>query len=153
MTPHFPNPNGIASNSPGLERSDYPGWPFISVPTPTGLRQMGRGRGHNPFRVGDVCFTLTRGSPCRATLGWRTESRWDSAARDLEQTIARNVTGFSKHETGRLCRLVAVRKDLAVHGLEGDIRYGGQVNSYYDDPHDACHPLPFASSWAIGQAL
>jgi len=22
-----------------------------------------------------------------------------------------------------------------VHGLEGDIRHGGQVNSYYDDPH------------------
>ena len=35
-------------------------------------------------------------------------------------------------ETGRLCRMVAVRKGLAVHGLEG-----GQVNSYYFDPHDA----------------
>ncbi|QSA98295.1 class I SAM-dependent DNA methyltransferase [Methylococcus sp. EFPC2] len=35
-------------------------------------------------------------------------------------------------ETGRLCRL-----NLAIHGLEGDIRHGGQVNSYYDDPHDA----------------
>ena len=35
-------------------------------------------------------------------------------------------------DTGRLCRL-----NLAVHGLEGDIRHGGNVNSYYDDPHDA----------------
>src|SRR5687768_5474771 len=35
-------------------------------------------------------------------------------------------------ETGRLCRL-----NLAVHGLEGDIRHGGNVNSYYDDPHNA----------------
>jgi len=35
-------------------------------------------------------------------------------------------------ETGRLCRL-----NLAVHGLEGDIRHGGNVNSYYDDPHRA----------------
>ena len=33
-------------------------------------------------------------------------------------------------ETGRLCR-----RNLAVHGLEGDIRQGGNVNSYYDDPH------------------
>jgi type I restriction enzyme M protein len=33
-------------------------------------------------------------------------------------------------ETGRLCRL-----NLAVHGLEGDIKHGGNVNSYYDDPH------------------
>jgi type I restriction enzyme M protein len=27
--------------------------------------------------------------------------------------------------------------NLAVHGLEGDIRHGGQINSYYDDPHVA----------------
>src|SRR5712692_4720451 len=33
-------------------------------------------------------------------------------------------------ETGRLCRM-----NLAVHGLEGDVRHGGEVNSYYDDPH------------------
>jgi len=37
--------------------------------------------------------------------------------------------------TGRLCRL-----NLAVHGLEGDIRHSGEdsregLNSYYDDPH------------------
>jgi type I restriction enzyme M protein len=35
-------------------------------------------------------------------------------------------------ETGQLARL-----NLAVHGLEGDIRHGGNVNSYYDDPHTA----------------
>jgi type I restriction enzyme M protein len=41
------------------------------------------------------------------------------------------VCGVEKtDETGRLCRL-----NLAVHGLEGDIRHGGNVNSYYDDPH------------------
>ena len=34
-------------------------------------------------------------------------------------------------ETGRLCRL-----NLAVHGLEGDIKHGGDINSYYDDPHN-----------------
>src|SRR5690606_4714490 len=32
-------------------------------------------------------------------------------------------------ETGKLCRM-----NLAVHGLEGVIRHGGGVNSYYDDP-------------------
>ncbi len=41
-------------------------------------------------------------------------------------------------ETGRLCRL-----NLAVHGLEGDIKHGGQVNSYYDDPHDATGRFDF----------
>jgi type I restriction enzyme M protein len=41
-------------------------------------------------------------------------------------------------ETGRLCRL-----NLAVHGLEGDIRHGGNVNSYYDDPHSATGAFDF----------
>ena len=41
-------------------------------------------------------------------------------------------------ETGRLCRL-----NLAVHGLEGDIRHGGNVNSYYDDPHTATGKFDF----------
>jgi len=41
-------------------------------------------------------------------------------------------------ETGRLCRM-----NMAVHGLEGDIRHGGNVNSYYDDPHDATGKFDF----------
>ena len=41
-------------------------------------------------------------------------------------------------ETGRLCRL-----NLAVHELEGDIRHGGNVNSYYDDPHNATGQFDF----------
>jgi type I restriction enzyme M protein len=47
------------------------------------------------------------------------------------------ATGLSIHgvekvdDTGRLCRM-----NLAVHGLEGDIRHGGEINSYYDDPHN-----------------
>ena len=44
-----------------------------------------------------------------------------------------SIHGVEKtDETGRLCRM-----NLAIHGLEGDIRHGGNVNSYYDDPHDA----------------
>jgi type I restriction-modification system DNA methylase subunit len=43
------------------------------------------------------------------------------------------ICGVEKtDETGRLARL-----NLAVHGLEGDIRHGGNINSYYDDPHTA----------------
>ena len=43
------------------------------------------------------------------------------------------ICGVEKtDETGRLCRL-----NLAVHGLEGQIRHGGNLNSYYDDPHKA----------------
>lgn len=49
------------------------------------------------------------------------------------------ICGVEKtDETGRLCRL-----NLAVHGLEGDIRHGGNVNSYYDDPHNATGHFDF----------
>ena len=33
--------------------------------------------------------------------------------------------------------------NLAVHGLEGEIRHGGNVNSYYDDPHNATGQFDF----------
>jgi type I restriction enzyme M protein len=49
------------------------------------------------------------------------------------------ICGVEKtDETGRLARL-----NLAVHGLEGDIRHGGNVNSYYDDPHAATGQFDF----------
>ncbi len=50
-----------------------------------------------------------------------------------------SIHGVEKtDETGRLCRL-----NLAVHGLEGEIRHGGNVNSYYDDPHKATCSFDF----------
>lgn len=50
-----------------------------------------------------------------------------------------SICGVEKtDETGRLARL-----NLAVHGLEGDIRHGGNVNSYYDDPHNATGQFDF----------
>lgn len=50
-----------------------------------------------------------------------------------------SIHGVEKtDETGRLCRM-----NLAVHGLEGDIRHGGNVNSYYDDPHTATGQFDF----------
>jgi type I restriction enzyme M protein len=41
-------------------------------------------------------------------------------------------------DTGRLARM-----NLAIHGLEGDIRHGGHINSYYDDPHEAVEKFDF----------
>src|SRR3989338_5179480 len=41
-------------------------------------------------------------------------------------------------DTGRLARM-----NLAIHGLEGDIRHGGHINSYYDDPHEAVGRFDF----------
>ncbi len=51
-----------------------------------------------------------------------------------------SIFGIEKtDDTGRLARM-----NLAVHGLEGDIRHGGEVNSYYDDPHKAVGTFDFA---------
>lgn len=50
-----------------------------------------------------------------------------------------SIHGVEKtDETGRLCRL-----NLAVHGLEGEIKHGGNINSYYDDPHNATGHFDF----------
>ena len=50
-----------------------------------------------------------------------------------------SIHGIEKTDaTGQLCRM-----NLAVHGLEGDIKHGGQVNSYYDDPHEATGRFDF----------
>lgn len=50
-----------------------------------------------------------------------------------------SIHGIEKTDaTGQLCRM-----NLAVHGLEGDIRHGGQINSYYDDPHEATGRFDF----------
>lgn len=50
-----------------------------------------------------------------------------------------SICGVEKtDETGRLARL-----NLAVHGLEGNISHGGNVNSYYDDPHAATGQFDF----------
>src|ERR1017187_4747671 len=50
-----------------------------------------------------------------------------------------SIHGVEKtDETGRLCRL-----NLAVHGLQGEIKHGGNINSSYDDPHDATGRFAF----------
>ena len=50
-----------------------------------------------------------------------------------------SIHGVEKtDETGRLCRM-----NLAIHGLEGEIRHGGNINSYYDDPHAAIGRFDF----------
>ncbi|HEX5747237.1 MAG TPA: class I SAM-dependent DNA methyltransferase [Archangium sp.] len=59
------------------------------------------------------------------------------SARFVAEHKKNGGSGLSIHgvekvdDTGRLCRM-----NLAVHGLEGDIRHGGEINSYYDDPHN-----------------
>jgi type I restriction enzyme M protein len=50
-----------------------------------------------------------------------------------------SIHGVEKtDDTGRLCRM-----NLAIHGLEGNIGHGGEINSYYDDPHNAVGRFEF----------
>jgi type I restriction enzyme M protein len=50
-----------------------------------------------------------------------------------------SIHGVEKtDETGRLCRM-----NLAIHGLEGEVVHGGNVNTYYDDPHNATGRFDF----------
>ena len=49
------------------------------------------------------------------------------------------IYGIEKTDaTGRLCRM-----NLAIHGLEGQVRHGGTTNSYYDDPYEATGSFDF----------
>jgi hypothetical protein len=61
----FINPNGVVAN-----------------PTRGGRNQNGRNR----VAVGDLCVTATQGSSCVATLGFGTESRWDSGTAALRRS-------------------------------------------------------------------
>ena len=50
-----------------------------------------------------------------------------------------SIHGVEKtDETGRRCRL-----NLAVPGLDGEIKHGGNINSYFDDPRDATSRFDF----------
>ena len=77
-----------------------------------------------PLRSSVVAMLYTRG---RGDMARFVAEHQKNPAAELA------ICGVEKtDETGRLCRL-----NLAVHGLAGDIRHGGNVNSYYDDPHGA----------------
>src|SRR5215204_1145367 len=83
------NPKGVPSQSPGLERRDYPGWMFVAVTTPTGLRlrfgvQVGRNiarsRETQPFQK--TLRPVTQGSLAdSATLGFEAKSLWYLSAK------------------------------------------------------------------------
>src|SRR5258706_11672070 len=70
------NPKGIPSQSPGLEQSDYPGWTFIAVTTPTGPQRgcVSHGTHEDATLSGlEMSPTLTQGSSFLATLGFVAE--------------------------------------------------------------------------------
>ena len=78
-----------------------------------------------------------RGSDLPATFGRGAGGEGAQYSGDPARELS--ICGVEKtDETGRLCRL-----NLAVHGLEGEIKHGGNINSYYDDPHSATGRFDF----------
>jgi len=70
-------PKGFRRKAQGCEERATLGRRFDEVPTPTGLRVGGLEPGHNPGGVELILATIPQGSSFLATLGWRTQSRWD----------------------------------------------------------------------------
>ena len=74
------NPKGIASSSPGLRGTSYPGKTARQPVNPNGVVSITPPRGHNPVGVENIFGSVTQGSSFLATLGFAPESRWDSKA-------------------------------------------------------------------------
>src|SRR5437660_5638745 len=76
-----PNPKGIASSSPGLRGTSYPGKTSkksINLNEVCGRFDKNGPDCRNPFRVENLFCMVTQGSRGTATLGFAPESRWDS---------------------------------------------------------------------------
>ena len=71
------NPKGIVSSSPGLRGTSYPGTMPAGVSTPTGLRPVAV-TAPQPRWGCAASVRITQGSSFLATLGFETESLWDS---------------------------------------------------------------------------
>jgi len=78
------NPKGIASSSPGLRGTSYPGSGVGQSPNPNGVASDKSRRRHNAVGVDSDSTKVSQGSSVRAglanlaTLGFGPESRWDS---------------------------------------------------------------------------
>lgn len=76
-------------------------------------------------------------SPCADDRAAEGEGAGDGGSTAAQRHLS--IYGVEKTDaTGQLCRM-----NLAVHGLEGDIKHGGEINSYYDDPHQAVGKFDF----------
>ena len=74
----FFNPKGIVSSSPRLRGTSYLGLQFEGVSTPTGLRHVAPIVATPLGLLADNA--ASQGSSCLATLGFGSESLWDSVS-------------------------------------------------------------------------
>ena len=66
--------------------------------------------------------------------------KYDAAKFPMARTQSSKPTNSNASALGFEATLWATADklcdNLAVHGLEGEIKHGGDINSYYYDPHD-----------------
>jgi hypothetical protein len=72
------NPNGIASSSPGLRGTSYPGLDTEKSSTPTGLSQLAQAQAGETLSGFETGGAHSQGSSFLATLGFEPESLRDS---------------------------------------------------------------------------
>jgi hypothetical protein len=77
------NPKGIASSSPGLRGTSYPGCGTTEGINPNGVVSGTPQPRRNPVGVDTHSLPDSQGSSCLATLGYGPESRWDSTSPHL----------------------------------------------------------------------
>ena len=71
------NPKGIPAQSPGLRGTSYPGKARHPGANPNGVVSVCRTEGYNPGGVETPRLRTPRVARRLATLGWRSQSRWD----------------------------------------------------------------------------
>ena len=72
------NPKGIVSSSPGLRDTSYPGAGEGERPNRNAVASRSSQHRHNRVAVDGSSTTPSQGSSFVATLGFESESRWDS---------------------------------------------------------------------------
>ncbi len=139
---HSECPNGASSFSPGLarQRRDYPGLNEQNSHNPEGVASLRphRDAATTPSGLLNHFVPLSQGSSRLATLGWRTESRWDSQTARACPTIrmdlpslvnARTITLFWNHHSD-VSRAVCSASSRAFPRLLSGVRGGVRARHF-----------------------
>ena len=76
-------------------------------------RSHWRKNGRNRVAVQNHLRTMTQGSACRATLGWRLKSRWDSGCGCARQRFTHRPSRCLRRRGGHPVRGAHFRRDIA----------------------------------------
>jgi len=120
-------PKGFYLSAKGCEPASYPG----SIPNhqtnPERVASPPADRKCNPVEVGTDFPPDSQGSACGATLGWMTESRWDSWGLGHSKLEGDSKPGVRILQSGS--RLKPLNRSAPVPGRR-DVRNGGSLRAF-----------------------